>query len=252
MTTAQSRGRTALVVGAAALAGVVAGATLIAPAIAARGAAKEIYSCVTESTGSLRIINADDTCLPGEELLTWNEQGVRGPRGKTGPRGATGATGPQGARGFAGPPGPQGAQGPAGPQGLPGEVGNPGPEGPQGPIGPSDGYSAPLADDTFTEEPRVLARLVLPAGTYLVDLAAFVTLDVSGGPFNTVSCGLDTAGESFTSITAFGQTTFPIATSVEILEPEGEIVVECAKGESGSAQASGVITAVKVGTLHLQ
>jgi hypothetical protein len=250
-----SRRATAWVVSVAAFAGIIVGATLVAPAIAARDAAKEIYSCVTVATGDLRIINADDTCVTGEELLTWNEQGVPGPRGKTGPKGATGATGPQGPRGFAGAPGaqgPQGPQGPTGPQGVPGEVGNPGPEGPRGPIGPSDGYSAPISDDTFSDESVVLARLVLPAGTYLVDAAAYVSLDVSGGPFNTVSCGLESAGDSFAAVTAFGTTTFPVATSVEIFEPEGDVTFVCSKGEPGSVRASGVLTAVKVGTLHLQ
>lgn len=243
-----------LVAAGAGLAGIVAGATLIAPAIAARDdadarAAQRIFSCVTVATGDLRIINADDTCAVGEERLAWNQRGLPGPRGKQGPKGATGATGPQGPQGSPGAPGPQGVPGP---QGLPGNVGNPGPEGPQGPIGPSDGYSAPLTDDTFTDSAVTLARLTLPAGTYLVDAAVYASLDVSGGPFNTVSCGLEGPGDNFAAVTAFGEVTFPIAASVEILEPEGQITVVCAKGEAGSVRARGVLTAVKVGTLHLQ
>lgn len=240
--------------GGAALAGVVVGATLIAPAIAARDdadarATQRIFSCVTVATGDLRIINADDTCGVGEERLAWNQRGLPGPRGKQGPKGATGATGPGGPQG---PPGATGPQGVPGPQGLPGNVGNPGPEGPQGPIGPSDGYSAPLLDDTFSDSPVTVARLTLPAGTYLVDAAVYVSLDVSGGPFNTVACGLDSEGDNFAAVTAFGELTFPIAASVEIFEPEGQVTVVCTKGEAGSVRARGVLTAVKVGTLHLQ
>lgn len=246
-----------IVAGGSALMGLIAGAALVAPALAARDdqslrAADRIFSCVSVTTGDLRIINADDTCIVGEELLTWNQRGVPGPRGKPGPRGARGAQGPRGFAGAPGAQGPSGPQGVQGPQGLPGEVGNRGPEGPQGPIGPSDGYSASLSDDTFSDSPVVLARLVVPAGTYLVDAAAYVALDVSGGPFDTVSCGLGTAGETFATVTAFGQVTFPLAASVEILEPEGEIVLECVKGQAGSVRASGTLTAVKVGALTLQ
>lgn len=252
--------------GGSLLVGVAVGAALVAPAIAARDeeaprVAQRIFSCVTTATGDLRIISADDTCARGERRLVWNQRGIPGPRGDEGPQGepgpqgpqgAQGAQGPQGAQGATGATGPQGAPGAQGPQGLPGDVGNPGPEGPRGQRGPSDGYVVALADDTFGDEPTVLARLVLPAGTYLIDAAAYLSLDQSGGPFDTVSCGLDAPGSAFATITAFGAVTFPLAASVEIPEPEGEVTVECVKGEAGSARASGTLTAVKVGTLHLQ
>ena len=243
-----------VVAGAGVLAGAVLGAALVAPAIAARddGARQivpRVFSCVTVATGDLRIVTADDTCAVGEERLVWNQRGLPGPRGKQGPTGARGATGPQGPQGPQGLSGPAGPQGAPGPQGLPGEVGNPGP---QGPIGPSDGFSVALADDTFSDAPVVVARLTLPAGTYLVDAAAYLSLEQSGGPFDTASCGLDTPGETFATLTAFGQVTFPLAASVEILEPGGEITVECVKGQAGAARASGTLNAVKVGALTLQ
>ena len=243
-----------VVAGAGVLAGAVLGAALVAPAIAARDDATapvvpRIFSCVSVDTGELRIINADDTCATGEERLAWNQRGLPGPRGKQGPRGASG---PQGAQGPQGPAGISGPAGPQGPQGLPGNVGNPGPAGPQGPIGPSDGFSAALSDDTFSDAPVVLATLLLPAGTYLVDAAAYLSLDQSGGPFDTVSCGLDGPGESFATLTAFGQVTFPLAASLEIPEPGGEVSVECVKGQAGSVRASGTLNAVKVGALTLQ
>jgi hypothetical protein len=246
-----------IAVGGASMAGIALGVSLLAPALAAREAAANrdtqvIMSCVDLDTGGLRIINADDTCVSGEELLEWNQQGVRGPRGKQGAQGRPGAQGPRGFAGAPGAAGPQGPQGPAGPQGLPGDVGNPGEQGPEGPRGPSDGYSADLADDTFSDEPVVLARLVVPAGTYLVDAAAYIALDVSGGPFDTVSCGLGAAGDAFATVTAFGQVTFPLAASIEIAEPEGEITLECVKGQSGSLRAAGTLNAVQVGALTLQ
>ena len=243
-----------VVSGAGVLAGAVLGAALVAPAIAARDDATprvvpRIFSCVVVDTGELRISNADDTCATGEERLAWNQRGLPGPRGKQGPRGASG---PQGAQGPQGPAGISGPAGPQGPQGLPGNVGNPGPAGPQGPIGPSDGFSAALSDDTFSDAPVVLATLLLPAGTYLVDAAAYLSLDQSGGPFDTVSCGLDGPGENFATLTAFGQVTFPLAASLEIPEPGGEVSVECVKGQAGSVRASGTLNAVKVGALTLQ
>jgi len=243
-----------VVAGAGVLAGAVLGAALVAPAIAARDDAspqlvQRVFSCVTVDTGDLRIVTADDTCAVGEERLVWNQRGLPGPRGKQGPQGPQGAAGPQGPQGVPGLSGPQGAPGP---QGLPGNVGNPGPTGPEGPRGPSDGFSVALSDDTFSESPVVVARLMLPAGTYLVDAAAYLSLEQSGGPFDTVSCGLDAPGANFASLTAFGQVTFPLAASVEIPEPGGEVTVECVKGQAGSARASGTLNAVQVGALTLQ
>ena len=109
-----------------------------------------------------------------------------------------------------------------------------------------------LRDDTFSDAPVVLATLTLPAGTYLVDAAAYLSLDQSGGPFDTVSCGLDAPGETFTTLTSFGQVTFPLAASVDIPEPGGAVTVECVKGQAGSVRATGILNAVKVGALTLQ
>ena len=243
-----------VVAGAGVLAGAVLGAALVAPAIAARDVVAppivpRIFSCVTVDTGELRIINADETCAPGEERLAWNQRGLPGPRGKQGLQGARGAQGPQGAQGVPGATGPQGVPGP---QGLPGDVGRRGPVGPQGPIGPSDGFSAALSGAAFGDSGAVLASLTLPAGTYLVDAAAYIALEQSGGPFDTVSCGLDGPGDTFATVTAFGQVTFPLGASVEIPEGGGEVTVECVKGEPGSVRASGTLQAVKVGALTIQ
>ncbi len=241
--------------GAALLAGVVIGTTLVAPGIAARDEraprpVPRIYSCVSVATGDVRIITADDTCASGEERLVWNQRGVPGPRGQRGQRGPQGERGAQGPVGAPGFPGPAGPAGPPGPQGLPGDVGNPGPEGPQGPVGPSDGYVVTMTDVAFADEPVVVARLNLPAGTYLIDAAAYLALETSGGPFDTASCGIDGPGAAFATLTAFGQVTFPLAASVDIPEAGAEVVLTCVKGEPGSVRATGTLTAVRVGTLH--
>ena len=131
-------------------------------------------------------------------------------------------------------------------------MGNPGPEGPQGPIGPSDGYSATVTDDTVQETPVVVARIALPAGTYLIDATVYLKLQSGGGMFDTVSCGIGGIGLHAIALNAFADVGYPITSSVDIVEPEGEITLECAKGQPGAARVSGTLTAVKVGTLHLQ
>ncbi|MDP4689434.1 MAG: collagen-like protein [Candidatus Nanopelagicales bacterium] len=236
-----------------ALVGGVVGATLVAPALAARDqVVPRVNSCVTTATGELRIISADDTCAAGEQRLVWNQRGLPGPRGREGPRGQQGPAGAPGGQGPPGVTGPQGAPGVPGPQGVPGSVGNPGPEGPQGPIGPSDGYSATVTDDTVQETPVVVARIALPAGTYLIDATLYLKLQSGGGMFDTVSCGIGGIGLHAIALNAFADVGYPITSSVDIVEPEGEITLECAKGQPGAARVSGTLTAVKVGTLHLQ
>jgi hypothetical protein len=240
------------------LAGVLLGGALVGPALAHRddpvvpraSAVPRIYACVADATGEMRIVTVDDSCAQDESRLVWNQRGIRGPRGQQGQRGPQGDRGQQGLPGRPGLPGPSGPQGVPGPQGLPGDVGNPGPEGPQGPIGPSDGYVVTLSTSPITERPTVLGRLVLPSGTYLIDAAAYIGLDTSGGPFDTVSCGIGGPGGSFAQLSAFGLVTFPLAASIDITEPEGEVTVECVKGQAGVARGEGTMTAVKVGTLH--
>ena len=132
------------------------GATTIVLAEAATGI---VYACVNNSSGTIHIIGASQTCSTNEQLVSWNQQGVAGATGATGPQGAnglTGATGPQGQpgiQGLSGPSVPTGAQGPlgatgatgvagargdtgiVGPAGATGVGGSAGPAGPQGPAG---------------------------------------------------------------------------------------------------------------------
>lgn len=94
-----------------------------------------VYSCVTKSTGNIRIVTTPDSCKSNEALLSWNVAGPTGPKGDTGAVGATGPAGPTGATGATGPAGPAGstgatgATGPAGPAGATGATGATGPAG---------------------------------------------------------------------------------------------------------------------------
>ena len=78
----------------------------------------EIYACVNNGSGTIKVIGVTATCASNEIKLQWNTQGPQGDPVPPGPKGDTGATGP------AGPPGAPGAEG------LPGAEGPPGPQGP--------------------------------------------------------------------------------------------------------------------------
>ena len=99
-----------------------------------------IHSCVTTSSGAVRIVGPTTVCKSNERFTTWNIVGPAGPigpigsQGPAGPAGPAGPTGSQGPAGPAGPAGPIGSQGPVGPAGPAGPAG---PDGPQGPAGPS-------------------------------------------------------------------------------------------------------------------
>ena len=95
--------------------------------------AQQIFACVNNNSGAVRIVAQAAACRTPESLVTWNVVGPQGPPGPAGPAGALGPPGPQGPAGALGPPGPQGPAGPAGALGPPGPQG---PAGPQGPLGP--------------------------------------------------------------------------------------------------------------------
>jgi hypothetical protein len=112
-----------------------------------------INGCRNNSTGSLRAIDSEARCRPGETALNWNNRGPAGARGNTGAQGPTGATwptGPTGAKGDTGAQGPIGMTGPTGmtgangadgaqgPAGDKGDTGDAGATGPQGPAGPAN------------------------------------------------------------------------------------------------------------------
>jgi hypothetical protein len=82
-----------------------------------------IHACV-DQTGNLRIIEADESCRPNEQALSWNQQGPQGVAGEQGPQGEPALCPPAdveviGVEGPQGDPGPAGPQGPVGPAGPP-------------------------------------------------------------------------------------------------------------------------------------
>lgn len=60
------------------------------------GAGQTINACVNSTTGTVRILQAGQSCDAGEEPLQWGVVGIQGPPGPAGATGAAGATGPQG------------------------------------------------------------------------------------------------------------------------------------------------------------
>ena len=104
---------------------IIAGAGAIAifgsgALVAANTPSQEIYACVNNSSGEIKIVDADATCKRNETLLEWNKQG---PQGETGPQGDPGRQGEPGPQGETGPKGETGPQGEAGQDGLNGVSG---------------------------------------------------------------------------------------------------------------------------------
>jgi hypothetical protein len=115
--------------------GIVGAAFVVALGLAPISAqGQQIFACVNNSDGTMRIVAQNVTCRNNETKLVWSVAGPQGPMGSAGP---TGPTGPQG------PAGPAGAQGPAGPQGPMGAPGATGATGSQGLAG------GPLALGSF-------------------------------------------------------------------------------------------------------
>jgi hypothetical protein len=94
-----------------------------------------IHSCVNDSSGEIKIVAPNATCLNHQTPIDWNGQGNPGSVGPPGPKGDAGAPGP------AGPQGPVGPAGPAGPAGS---------TGPAGPAGPSPSYTTQTATSAQT------------------------------------------------------------------------------------------------------
>jgi len=145
----------------------VLGVLCIAGYVSAHGGdTTRIHGCVSNSSGSLRIVAATGTCKSGETALDWNIVGPVGPIGSTGPQGATGPVGPVGPQGAQGPQGIAGAQGP---QGVPGPQGAQGTQGPEGPAGPAgtdgaSGWERVSIDHQFGVGQTISAYTPCPAG----------------------------------------------------------------------------------------
>lgn len=89
------RTRLWLAITAAAAGGALTAAVI--PAIAAPTSTPvTYYACVTNATGTMRVVAHSTKCKATEHKISWNNVGPRGPRGTTGPRGPKGAQGPPG------------------------------------------------------------------------------------------------------------------------------------------------------------
>jgi hypothetical protein len=103
MTRSQLNPRTriiAVAVGALALAGAVAYATI-------PDSGGVIHGCYNTTNGQLRVIDtgAGQTCKNGEAAISWSQIGATGPIGPVGPQGPSGQPGAPGATDPAGPAG---------------------------------------------------------------------------------------------------------------------------------------------------
>lgn len=144
--------------------GCVAGLALAAVstggvALAHGGDASQVHACVTEKSGTVRVIEPDGVCRDSEAALDWAIEGVSGP---------------------AGPQGPAGPAGPAGPQG------------PAGASGGGASYLGTSSDVLVSKDPvpTTVVHADLPAGTYLLTGDGEVYLNSSGGSDHLVLCGL--------------------------------------------------------------
>src|SRR5262245_54011906 len=92
----------------------IAGAFVVTLALAPISAdAQQIFACVNNNSGAIRIVAQGAPCRTPESLVTWNVVGPQGPPGPAGPAGVLGPPGPQGPAGPPGPPGPKGDPGQA-------------------------------------------------------------------------------------------------------------------------------------------
>lgn len=135
MINTRSNQQTRLVLAAAVLAVVAAGAAFASTGRSGKTAGTIIHACRNVHSGLLRIPAGTASCRETEEAVYWNVRGPKGERGAAGPAGAqgpAGAPGPPGPQGPSGSAGPAGAQGPAGASGAAGAQGQTGPPGPQG------------------------------------------------------------------------------------------------------------------------
>ena len=186
--------------------GCVAGLALAAVstggvAIAHGGDAGQVHACVTDRSGTVRVIQPDGTCRDSETALDWAIEGVPGP---------------------AGPAGPQGPAGPAGPQGPAGTS-----------AGPAS-YLGTSSDVPVSKDPEYTTVVYadVPAGTYLLTGEGKVYFNYSGGSDHLARCGLK-AGDvdlGWSYFRAYSSPTNPVVvhlTGKAVLAEPGNVSVYC-------------------------
>jgi hypothetical protein len=151
-------------------------------------------------------------------------------------------------RGPRGPRGPRGFRGSRGPRGFTGS---------QGPAGPSDGFvvSAPQRQTLAPGTDTTVAQLSLPSGgTYIIN--ASTELGNQTSVENLLSCTLlqnfnpiDSGSADLPAETVFAATIS--LTGAASADNGGTIKVSC-NPTTGASARNTVITAIKVGTLHVQ
>jgi len=81
----------------------IAGAFVVTLALAPISAdAQQIFACVNNNSGAVRIVAQGTACRTPESLVTWNVVGPQAPPGPAGPAGALGPPGPPGPKGDPG------------------------------------------------------------------------------------------------------------------------------------------------------
>jgi hypothetical protein len=220
----------------------------------------KLYACVTPAFHTLNLSSASATCPNGQQKISWNvtgergPKGARGPKGTTGPQGSTGATGATGtqgpkgdtgatgARGLKGDTGATGTQGPPGPQGPGGLVGAPGPQGVPGPQGPTGPALASAYLDAYSSTQTVAAGSDLAFDTLAVAPVGIVT-NAADNAF-TVS----DAGKYLVTFVLPGGLTAPLSAQLTV----NNTVVGPAEGNGFtrilSLSAGDVVTVRSVGT----
>jgi Collagen triple helix repeat (20 copies) len=223
----------------------VAGLAIIIPSVAMgtipNGAV--INACYTKSGGVLHVIDGSvRNCSKSQTALSWNVAGQQGPVGPVGPQGASG---------------PQGSQGPTGPQGA---TGPQGPAGPAGPAGSTTLYDANVPGGQELSGQTTLARLFLPAGSYLVQASGYVS-DASNDAGEI--CDLIDTNTTFQSqqIDTFGvlggisvslrDASAPFSLSAPLtVNTLTSVEVDCSSDDDPNAEAQNVnLTAIPVGSI---
>ncbi len=80
-------------------------------------------ACVNNSSGTIHMVDAGETCKDNEQKYEWNIVGPQGPKGDKGDQGIQGEQGLQGEQGIQGPPGDDGTDGAPGVPGVNGKDG---------------------------------------------------------------------------------------------------------------------------------
>jgi hypothetical protein len=144
-----------------------------------------------------------------------------------------------------------------GPRGFRGPRGRTGPQGPQGPAGPSDGFvvNAPQSQTLTPGTDTTVAKLLVPSGgTYIVTASTELGNQTSNA--NLLSCTLlqnanplDSGSAALPAQAVFAAT---ISLSGAATADNGGTLSLSCNPSLGASARNAVITAVKVGTLHVQ